>query len=131
MLWKVAVPKSSCSEKKTFQKKASLIDNLKWKFYSGRELLRITAIVERIVKTYEECFWVVQKPLNYRQSCTEAATGDGLITFAKFTGKNLSQSFFFNKVVGLRLATILKERLWYRCFPINFTKKNTHFEKHV
>ena len=79
--------------------------------------------MERIVKTYEECFWVVQKPLNYRQSCTEAATGDGLITFAKFTGKNLTQSFFFNKVAGLRLATILKERLWYRCFPINFTKK--------
>ena len=85
--------------------------------------------MERIVKTYEECFWVVQKPLNYRQSCTEAATGDGLITFAKFTGKNLSQSFFFNKVAGLRLATILKERLWYRCFPINFTKKKHPFWK--
>ena len=26
----------------------------------------------------------------------------------------------FNKVVGLRLATLLKKRLWHRCFPVNF-----------
>ena len=45
------------------------------------------------------------------------------------------QSLFFNKVVGLRLATLLKnwlwhrwpatllkERLWRRCFPVNFAK---------
>ena len=45
-----------------------------------------------------------------------------LKNFAKFTGKHLCQSFFFNKVAGLRPATLLKKRLWHRCFPVNFTK---------
>ena len=45
-----------------------------------------------------------------------------LKTFAKFTGKHLCQSLFFNKVAGLRSATLLKMRLWYRCFPVNFAK---------
>ena len=35
-----------------------------------------------------------------------------LVNFAKFTGKHLCQSLFFNIVVGLRTATLLKKRLW-------------------
>ena len=31
--------------------------------------------------------------------------------FAKFTGKHLAQSLFFNKVAGVRTATLLKKRL--------------------
>ena len=45
-----------------------------------------------------------------------------LRNFAKFTGKHLCQSHFFNKVAGLRPRTLLKEGLWHRCFPVNFTK---------
>ena len=45
-----------------------------------------------------------------------------LKNFAKFTGKHLCQSLFFNKVSGLRPETLLKERLWRRCFPMNFAK---------
>ena len=47
----------------------------------------------------------------------------------KFTGKHLYQSLFFSKVAGLRLATLLKKRLWHRCFPANFCEifKNTFF----
>ena len=41
---------------------------------------------------------------------------------AKFTGRHLCQSLFFNQVAGLRPATLLKKRLWHRCFPVNFTK---------
>ena len=40
----------------------------------------------------------------------------------KFTGKHLCQSLFFNKVIGLRAATLLKKRLWHRCFNMNFAK---------
>ena len=29
---------------------------------------------------------------------------------------------FFNKVAGLRPATLLKKRLWHRCFAVNFAK---------
>ena len=42
--------------------------------------------------------------------------------FAKFTGKHLCQSFIFNKVAGLRLVTLLKKRLWRKCFLVNFVK---------
>ena len=39
-----------------------------------------------------------------------------LRNFAKFTRKHLYQSLFFNKVAALRPATLLKKRLWHRCF---------------
>ena len=42
--------------------------------------------------------------------------------FAKLTGKHLCQSLFFNKVAGLRPATLLKKRLRHRCFPVSFVK---------
>ena len=42
--------------------------------------------------------------------------------FAKFTGKHLCQSLLYNKVAGLRPATLLRKRLWHRCFPVNFAK---------
>ena len=45
-----------------------------------------------------------------------------LRNFSKFTGKHLCQSLFFNKVAGLRPATLLKRRLWHRCFPKNYVK---------
>ena len=45
-----------------------------------------------------------------------------LRNFAKFTGKHLCQSLFFNKVASLRPATLSKKRLWYRCFLVNFAK---------
>ena len=41
---------------------------------------------------------------------------------AKFTGKHLCQSLFFNAVAGLRPATLLKKGLWRSCFPVNFAK---------
>ena len=45
-----------------------------------------------------------------------------LRNFTKFTGKHLCQSLFFDKVTGLRPVTLLKKRLWHRCFPVNFVK---------
>ena len=45
-----------------------------------------------------------------------------LRNFAKFTGKHPCQSLFYNKVAGLRPATLSKKRLWHGCFPVNFSK---------
>ena len=45
-----------------------------------------------------------------------------LKNFVKFTEKHLFQSLSFNKVAGLRPVTLLKKRLWHRCFPVNFAK---------
>ena len=40
---------------------------------------------------------------------------------------------FFNKVADLKPTALLKERLWDRCFPVNFAKfrKNTFLTKHL
>ena len=45
-----------------------------------------------------------------------------LRNLAKFTGKHLCQSRFLNIVAGLRRTTLLKKKLWHRCFPVNFAK---------
>ena len=42
--------------------------------------------------------------------------------FAKFTGKRLCQSLFFDKIAGFRSSILLKKILWHRCFPVNFVK---------
>ena len=42
--------------------------------------------------------------------------------YAKLTVKQLCQSLFFNKVARLRPASLLKKRLWHRCFSVNFVK---------
>ena len=63
------------------------------------------------------------KIANYRSSRPEVFFKKGLRrNFAKFTGKRLCLSFFFNKVAGLRPATFLKKRLCHRSCPVNFTK---------
>ena len=51
--------------------------------------------------------------------------GKGVLrNFAKFTGKHMRQSLFFNKVasLSLRFLTLLKKKLWRWCFPVNFAK---------
>ena len=99
---------------------ASLTDSLNWKCYSERELLRITAILEPIVKIYDEYLRVFHVWL----SCTRAATGGyckkkGVLKiFANFTGKHLSQSLF---LIKLQPSFIKKETLTQH-FPMNFAK---------
>ena len=56
-----------------------------------------------------------------------------LRNFAKLTGKYLCHSLFFNKVAGLRSTTLLKKRLWRRCFAVNFAKflRTPFFTEHL
>ena len=68
--------------------------------------------------------------LTFRSSRLEVfCKKDVLRNFAKFKGKHLCQSPFFNKVAGLKPPTLLKKRPWHRCFPVNLAKfaKNTCF----
>ena len=59
----------------------------------------------------------------YRSSHRRCSIKKGVLkNLAKFTGKHLCQSLFFNKVAGLRPATSLKKRLWHTCFSVNFAK---------
>ena len=80
------------------------------------------------------CFHFLILYFTYRSSHRRCSlTKRVLRNLAKFTGKHLCQSLFFNKVAGLRPATLLKKRLWHRCFPVNFTKflRTTFFIEHV
>ena len=36
--------------------------------------------------------------------------------------KNTCTCLFFHKVTGLRPGTLLKNKLWHRCFPVNFAR---------
>ena len=55
-----------------------------------------------------------QPEVFYKKRCSQ--------NFRKIYRKVLCQSLFFNKVAGLRPTTLLKKRLWCRCFPVNFAK---------
>ena len=54
-----------------------------------------------------------------------------LKSFAKFLWKHLCRSLFFNKVAGLRPATLLKTRLRHWCLPVNFAKFLRHLIRTV
>ena len=59
---------------------------------------------------------------HFRRSLPEVFCIKGLHrNFAKFTGKPLRQSLFFNKVAGWP-ATLFKKWHSHRCFPVNFSK---------
>ena len=62
---------------------------------------------------------VLVKSIRPGVSCKKGA----LKNFAKFAGKHLCQSiFFFKYICRLKPVTLLKKRLWHRCFPVNFAK---------
>ena len=57
----------------------------------------------------------------FRSNSSDVFCKKGVLrNFTKFRGKHLCQSVFFDKDAGLRPATLLKKRLWHRCFPVNF-----------
>ena len=72
--------------------------------------------------------------LTCRRSCLEAFCGKGILrNFARFAGKYLCQSPVFNKVVGLRPATLLKQRFWHRYYLVSFVKflRTPFFKEHL
>ena len=73
--------------------------------------------------TFTQFFQIVIKKDMFRSSHRRwSVTKGDLRDFAKLTGKHLCQGLFFNKVASLRPATLLKKRLWHRCFPVKFSK---------
>ena len=78
------------------------------------------------LKDFWKCVTMTLKNLEIaiiRSSHQRCSVRKGVLrNFAKFTGKHLCQSLFFNKVAGLRPATLLKKRLWHRFFTVNFAE---------
>ena len=66
-----------------------------------------------------EYFWSINhRSIHRRYSVTNGV----LKNIVKFTGKHVCKSLFLNKFAGRKPATLLKKRLWHRCFPVNFAK---------
>ena len=61
------------------------------------------------------------KRLHFQQN-TEAATRGVLCKKVFLEILQNSQENTCGKVAGLKSATLLKKRLWHRCFPVNFVK---------
>ena len=75
-------------------------------------------------------FWFVCLS-RFRSSHRGFSVKKGVLrNFAKLTGKHLCQSLFFNKVEGLRPATLLKKRLWHRC-EFCAISRNTFSTEHL
>ena len=105
--------------------------------------MQITADISKISKTVERNLTLIltvlsessihfsqssrvlakKNAVSFRSSHQSCSVKEGVLrNFTKFTGKHLWQNLFFNKVPGLRPATLSKKRLWHRCFPVNFMK---------
>ena len=69
-----------------------------------------------------ECFSKVRNK-QYKSSHQRCSVKKSVLRiFAKFTRNTCARVSFFNKVEGLRPATLIKEKLCYRCFLVNFAK---------
>ena len=94
-----------------------------------------------MINYYHQFFMIFLRNLMFinddymlKSSISEVFYKKGVLrNFTKFKGKHLCQSLFFNKVTGLRPATLLKERLWHKSFPVNFVKflKTPFLTKHL
>ena len=122
------------------------------------QIIRLTFLILAYGKNVKfKLFFYILNNFFYKSSRLEVFCKKGVLkNFAKFTEKHLCQSIFFNKVAGLRQnfqkhlflqnssggcfwrfrvkpASLLKKRLWDRCFPVNFVKvlNNTFFTEHL
>ena len=87
----------------------------------------IVIYVPNYVHNMYLCMWMcisvcMKLRKQQRQSSRSVLQKGVLRNFAKFLRRQPCQSLFFNKVAGLRPATLLKKRLWHSCFPVNFVK---------
>ena len=60
--------------------------------------------------------------MKYRRSCPAVFCIKGVLkNFPNFTGNNLYLSLFFNTVLGFQPETLLKKRLRYSYFSVDFS----------
>ena len=70
----------------------------------------------------------------FKSSHRRCSVKQGVLrNFAKFIGKHLCQSLFFNKVAGPRPATLFKKKTLSQLFSCEFCKisKNIFFTEHL
>ena len=91
--------------------------NCSWELLSKMAVMLISFIANDPLRK-EGGKWITFFTRSNHQRCS--LKKGVLKTLAKFTGKYMYQSLFFNKFEGLRPAALLKKRLWNNCVPVNF-----------
>ena len=75
---------------------------------------------------YDSCFSLRKlSRILFRSSHRKCSIKEGVVkNFAKFKRNTCARVSFLIKLQawGLRPATLLKVRLWHKCFPVNFDK---------
>ena len=90
-------------------------------FYKQSYCIRIEFFTQIIAWNHGQVLFLFS--LKKRSSHRSCFIKNGVLQiFAKFTGKQLCWNLFFNQVVDLRPAVLLKKRLQHRCFPVNLAK---------
>ena len=83
--------------------------------YSG--FLKMKRVIKEAPPTWK------LKLVYSRSSRPECSVKEVFLEFSQNLQENTCvRDSFSNKVVDLRLATLLKKRIWHRCFPVNFAK---------
>ena len=64
------------------------------------------------------------KTISYPESVTQKCSMKKVFVqnFQNWQENTCAKFTFFNKVAGLWPATLLRKRLWHRCFPVNFAR---------
>ena len=73
-------------------------------------------------ENYSTNLTIIKCGLNQKQSPEMFYKKDIPKKFAKFTGKHTCAKVSFLIKLQESTATLLKKRLWHRCFPVNFAK---------
>ena len=78
--------------------------------------------INHYVKVISKYFHSVSQYWTCKSSRPDVFHKIGVLkNFTKFTGKDLWQNLFFNKVAD-DACNFIKTRLWHRCFPVNFVE---------
>ena len=80
-------------------------------------MLEIGLVTLKNPEAKESCSWKILQN-SHENTCVGVSFLIKLLAW----GKHLYWSLSFNKVAGLRPATLFKKGLQHRCFPVNFVK---------
>ena len=100
----------------------------------GKSLIIFGRLMLKLRKCSLQILINLYRSITFRGSRPDMSSKKGVLTsFTKFTGKHLCQSLFFNKNAVLSPATLLKKKLWHRCFPANSVKfiKTPFYKEHL
>ena len=79
-------------------------------------------VKQRLAEPTDWCEKLRNTNVDYRSNRSRNFSKFVFLKFSHYSQESPMLESLFNKVAGLRSATLLKKRLWHKCFPVNFAK---------